>query len=79
MATTRPGNDDYRAAHGTRALVQFLDAVCQMTKRNFPILGFNDNTKSLVLYIYFNGASTGPFVACSGNNKGCEEEAIITK
>lgn len=28
---------------------------------------------------YFKGASTGPFAACSANNKGCEEEAILTK
>ena len=37
------------------------------------------NSKSFVLYIYFKGASTSPFAACSVNNRGCEEEAIITK
>ena len=30
------------------------------------------------LYIYFNGASTSPFAACSFNNKGLKEEVIIT-
>ena len=37
------------------------------------------NRKSFILYIYINGASTSPFAACSVNNKGCEEKAIITK
>ena len=32
-----------------------------------------------MVYIYFNGTSTSPFAVCSVNNKGCEEEAIITK
>ena len=36
------------------------------------------NSKSFILFIYFNGASSSPFAAFSVNNKGCEEEAIIT-
>ena len=39
---------------------------------------FSSMGSSVILYIYFNGASTSPFAACSVNNKGCEEEAIIT-
>ena len=31
-----------------------------------------------IIIIYFNGSSTSPFAACPVNNKGCEEEAIIT-
>ena len=29
--------------------------------------------------MYFNGASTSLFAACSINDYGCDEEAIITK
>ena len=32
-----------------------------------------------MLYFYLNGASTSPFPACSVKNKGCEEDAKITK
>ena len=72
-ATTTLENNDLigwirknnRAARATRSLVQFLDVVCQIKTRN--------------IFIYFNGASTSPFAACFVNNKGCEEEAIITK
>jgi len=35
--------------------------------------------KSFILYIYFNGVSTSPFSACSVNNKGYKEDAIVTK
>ena len=33
-----------------------------------------NNRISFILYIYFNGASTGPFPVFSVKNKGCEEE-----
>ena len=32
------------------------------------------NSKSLILYIYFKGASTSPFAACSAGIKRCEAE-----
>jgi len=32
-----------------------------------------------ILYIYLNGVYTSQFEACSVNNKGCVEEAIIIK
>ena len=35
------------------------------------------NSKYFILYIYFNGASTSPFAACSVNFKRLEEEEII--
>ena len=35
--------------------------------------------KSFILHVYFNGASTSPFAACSVNNKECQEGAIISK
>ena len=34
------------------------------------------NSKSFIRYIYFKGASTGPFTACSVNNKGCKEKQL---
>ena len=64
-----------RAARAARTLVQFFDVVCQMTIPKFKV---NTDSKSFILYFYFNGASTSPFTACSVNNKECEEEAIIT-
>ena len=33
----------------------------------------------IYLYIYFHGAATNPFAACSVNDKGCQEEAMSTK
>ena len=72
-----------RAARAARTWVHFFDEVCQMTTWNFQIEGFNDNVntqqKSFVLHIYFNGAFTSSFAACSVNNKGREEEATIKK
>ena len=48
-------------------------------RRKFSTTTWTHNTKSFIFYIYFNGASTSLFAACSVNNKGCEEEPIITK
>ena len=73
-----------RAARAARTLVELFDVVCQWQREisKFKVLmtTWTHNSKSFILDVYFNGASTSPFVACSVNNKGCEEqEAIITK
>ena len=75
-----------RVARAARTAVEFFDVVCQMTTWNFDKVltkvlttTWTHNSKSFILYIYFNGASTSTFAAYSVNNKGCEEEAIITK
>ena len=72
-----------RAARAVLTFVQHFDIVCQMTTWNFKFkvltTTWTTNNKSFILYINFNGASTSPFAACSLNNKGCKEEAIITK
>ena len=64
-------------------LVKFFDVVCQNQRENskFKVLTTTRtyNSKSFILYLYFKGAFTSPFAACSVNNRGCEEEAIITK
>ena len=69
-----------RAARAARTLVQFFDVVCQMTTRisKFKVLTTTStqNSKSFILYIYFNDTSTSPFAARSVNNKECKEEAI---
>ena len=36
---------------------------------------WTQNSKSFILDIYLNGASTSPLEVCPVNNKGCEEEA----
>ena len=61
-----------RAERAARVLVQFFDIVCQMTT-------WTQNNKFSILYIYFSGASSSPFAACSFNLNECEEEAIIKK
>jgi len=47
----------------------------------FPNLRFENTAVNLSfsIIIYFDGTSISPFVACSVNNKGWKEEAIITK
>ena len=35
---------------------------------------WTQNSKSLILFIYLNGASTSPFSGCSVNNKGYKED-----
>ena len=35
------------------------------------------SAQCFILYDYFNGAFTSPLAACSVNNKGCEENAIM--
>ena len=48
---------------------------------NFKVLTttWTHNSESFILLTYFNGASASPFAVCSVSNRGCEEEAIITK
>ena len=65
-----------RAARAARTLVQFSNVVCQM---KVSTTTWTHNSKSFILYIYFNGTSTALFAACSVNDKGCKEEAIIEK
>ena len=70
------------AARAACTFVQFFDVVCKWRREisKFKVLTttWSHNSKSFILYTYFSGASTRPFAACSVNNKGCEEEAIIT-
>ena len=62
-----------QTARVARTLIVFCDEVCQTRTRDFYIYGFNEtenhNTKSFILCNHLNGASTGPFVASSVNDK----------
>ena len=40
-----------------------------ISKFRFLTTTWTHNSKSFILYVYFNGASTSPFAACSVNNK----------
>ena len=73
-----------RCTCGTYTFVQFfdVDVDCKWRREisKFKVLTttWTHSSKSFILFTYFNGASTSPFSACSVNNKGCEEESIIT-
>ena len=64
LLPTTPENNDLigwimknnRAARAARSLVQSFDAVCQMTISKFKVLTttLTHNSKSFILYIYFN-------------------------
>ena len=42
-------------------------------------MGWLATVESFIPYIYFNGASMGPFAECFVNNKESKEDAIVTK
>ena len=60
----RKNNRGARAGH---IIVQFFVVVCEMTAWNFEIkvltTTWTHNSKSFILYIYFNAARTSPFAA----------------
>lgn len=47
--------ENNRATRAVRTLVEFFDSVCQ-------IWVWTHSSKSVILYIYFNGASTSLFL-----------------
>ena len=72
-----------RAARAARTLDNSLtqSAKWQREISKFKVLttAWTHNRNSFIVYVYFNGASTSPFAACSVNNNGCEEEAVKTQ
>ena len=73
---TRKNN---RAVRAARTLTWSVKWPRKISKFKVLTTTWTHSSKSFILYIYFNSASTSTFAACFVNNKGCEEEALITK
>ena len=67
--------------HGLLTIVWRKSAKWQREISKFKVLTttWTHNRNSFIVYVYFNGASTSPFAACSVNNNGFEEEAVKTR